>query len=926
MEDHGLEPEDDLVYVKQLAAEDLQDLSDDELMTLAWEHGDLRILMHDGQIKLHDHMQQWRLIDQLEGVHEDGSIPLIYAIAGGKRFGKTSLILWMAHSLGVWFYEQHGRAATMRLTSAFQKNIDEIVGSVLPQCFRTAPDSCAPVYHGKRGILPAGLYWPEDGPTGGMRLALAGIDKNPDALRGQANDFDFISEAAFIDNLEYTVRNVLIHQYQGRPWARMFIETSAPEDVDTDWERVIMPDAKSRGAFSEVTIEDNTRLTRRQKDFYISMAGGRGAPNCEREFFNVIAGDPTLKAVPEFNKEQHVRGFERPKYAYGFTAADPGQTHLFALVWGEYDFDNDRLLILDSWAKSNAGSMEVAAVCAAREFVLWGRWPDPRMRRVPLQHDGQHLGWRDLLRGDKYEKLAPELHRMATLDPAQRPIAEKYPGFHITNPIPGAITPYYDRQGFHLNPHARVSDVDKQLIRDIDDHYGLEFQATSKEELVTMLRNLRNWVAEGRLWFAPDAGCVIDHVTAGKRDKRGKLAEHKVYGHFDCIAEGSLIKTARGDIPIEQVVPGDMVWTRKGLRAVTATRDVGEREVWKLESAGCRVEATGDHKVWTENRGFVRLHDLLPSDALCEWESSVDERRLCSTDAPTVVTQTQLSAITTCISPREMESCFTETFGSSITATSLAAWTFITGTAIPSTTTSRASSFCPAWNMPASTVLSLSAESACALTRETWSDPLGSLGAKLQQAWHSVRKTSSNWWAALRRRSTPSNACSVGTPSWLRSIEPSSAAAGAWPKSVVIQAPTTSPEHASFAGTIFAFGDSTRPRTARAAVHSVTGTRSKKRVFDITVDEEHEFFANGILVSNCLAALVYMVRRVELSTNARPHPPTHIMTSFPEGATIIDRLPWVPKQPHEVALEEAQKMAHGLHQRGRMKLYNGGRR
>lgn len=531
------EPTDDeLVYIKQLAAEDLAELSDEELLVLAWETGDLRALMHEGQQRLCNAIEDWWKIDQLEGVHEDGSIPLIYAIEGGKRFGKTSLMLWLAHQFAVRFFKEHGKPAVMRLTSAFQKNIDEIVGSVLPQCFATAPDSCRPVYHGKRGILPAGLYWPADGPTGGARLALSGIDKNPDAMRGQANDADFISEAAFIENLEYTVRNVLIHQYQGRSWARMVIETSAPEDLDTDWERIILPDAKARGAHSAVTIEDNTRLTRRQKDFYIGMAGGRGNPSCEREFFNVIAGDPTLKAFPELNREQHVKAFERPKNAYGFTAADPGQTHLFALVWGEYDFDSDRLLVLDSWAKSNAGSMEVSAVCAAREFVLWGRWPDQRMRRIPLQHDGQHAGWRDLLRGDKHENLAPELHRMAQTEERDRPTYEKFPGQFITQPIPGAITPYYDRNGFHCNPYARVSDVDKQLIRDIDDHYGLEFQATSKEELTTMLRNVRNWLGEGRIWFAPDSGRVSDCMAAAKRDKRGKLAEHKVHGHHDLSA------------------------------------------------------------------------------------------------------------------------------------------------------------------------------------------------------------------------------------------------------------------------------------------------------------------------------------------------------------------------------------------------------
>lgn len=523
----------ELVFEKQLTAADLGELSDDELIALAWETGDLSGLMHEGQLRLRNAIHAWRAIDQLEEVHETGSIPLVYVIAGGKRFGKTTLYLWVAYEFAVWYFRTYGRPAKMRLTSAFQRNIDEIAGSVVTQAFSTAPDYAVPTYHGKRGILPAGLYWPEDGPTGGARLALAGIDVNKDALRGQENDLDLVSEAAFISNLDYAIRNVLIHQYQQRPWARMLVESSAPEELDTDWERIVMPDAKRREAFSEVTIEDNTRLSRREKDYWIGMAGGRGNPNCEREYFNVIAGDPKLQAFPEFNHELHVRQFERPKHAYGFTAADPGQVHLFGLIWGEYDFDNDRLLILDSWAKSNAGSMEVSAVCAAREFVLWGRWPDVRMRRIPLQHDGVHAGWRDLLYGDKYAKLAPELHCMATTPLLERSTSERRPGDWIVKPIPGAITPYYDRQGFHLNPAARVSDVDKQLIRDIDEHYGLEFLATTKEELTTMIRNVRNWLGEGRMWFDPKAGAVIDHVHSAKRDKRGKLAEHDVYGHFD---------------------------------------------------------------------------------------------------------------------------------------------------------------------------------------------------------------------------------------------------------------------------------------------------------------------------------------------------------------------------------------------------------
>lgn len=107
------------------------------------------------------------------------------------------------------------------------------------------------------------------------------------------------------------------------------------------------------------------------------------------------------------------------------------------------------------------------------------------------------------------------------------------------------------------------------------------------------------------------------------------------------------------------------------------------------------------------------------------------------------------------------------------------------------------------------------------------------------------------------------------------------------------------------------------PESGCVIDHVAAGKRDKRGKL-----AEHKVYGHF----DALAALVYMVRRVELQTNARPHPPAHIMMSFPEGATIIDRLPWQPKAPHELALEEAQKAAHGVGQRGRLRMFNGGKR
>lgn len=505
----------------------------DELIQFGWEMGDLRLLMHAGQIRLITQIQDWLKIDQTNDVeHVAGSMPRVFAVAKAKRFGGTTAMLWLLAMLGV----KHP-GAVMRFTSALQKSIDEIIGAVVPQCFATAPESCTPKYFGKRGPKPAGLYFPEYGPMCGARIALAGLDQNPNALRGQANDFDVISEAAFVEKLDYTLRNVIYHQYQGRPHARAIVESSAPKDLDTDWELTYLPDCKQRGAYFSATIDDNPRLPQKEKEEFIAAAGGRGHPDCEREYYNVIAGDPALQLFPEFKELVHVLDSVRPAHAYCITAADPGTTHQFGLVFGYYDFDRATAVIQDSWAESNASTRKVACVIAAREFDLWGTWPPHEMRLIPQFTEGKHEGWHDLLAKDRCHHLADALYKMANTPLEQRPMHERFPGMWITREPERHFT-FYDGKRFHPNPYVRVSDIDARYIRDVDAEFGLRFsQANKKDTLAARVNLVRNGLGGGGLEFSKGAGVVIDHCRAGKwNSARTKFAEHQVYSHFDAAA------------------------------------------------------------------------------------------------------------------------------------------------------------------------------------------------------------------------------------------------------------------------------------------------------------------------------------------------------------------------------------------------------
>lgn len=576
--------------------DDPASLSDEELYEAMFTFGDLSPLMHDGQVAMRNAIHAWSEIDQTKDTERiAGSMPRVFCVAKSGRFGGTTGVLWILYEKGIRFAQKYNRPMQLRFTSAWQKAIDEIIGAVTPQCFDLAPASCQPQYFGKRGPKPAGLYWPEQGPTLGLRIALAGLDVNPDATRGQASDGDVVSEAAFVDKLDYTLRSVLYRQYQGRPWARAIIESSAPRDLDTDWERIYVPDCQRRGAYFSATIEDNTRLTRAEKDEFISAAGGRGDPNCEREYFNVIAGNPDEQVIPEYDASKHVMEVARPTHAYALTSADPGMRHLFGLVHGYCDFDNQRLVVQASDALRNASTMRVAAITAAREFSLWGTWPPSLMSSVPRETAGKLLGWNDLLLRHELAPLADDLYEMAICPDQDRPDFERAPGLFIRQDVPGHFT-YFDGTYHRPNPYVRKSDIDRAMVMDIGEQFGLEFTATSKDQLRTvMVALVRNWISSGRLIFLPGAGAVIDHVRAAKWATSGgrtKFAEHPVYGHFDVLA--ALVYLVRAAELVMNMRPYPPLGITRPMEGANVVRPPwAPKEDWELELEHVQTQLLG---------------------------------------------------------------------------------------------------------------------------------------------------------------------------------------------------------------------------------------------------------------------------------------------------------------------------------------------
>lgn len=438
----------------------------------AWVRGDLSYKLQAHQLPVYAKYRAWEQRPTTAGA---GKRRRIFVMDIGRQWGKTSLVLLIK-------LEDALRRPGSRHTfaTAYAKDIADILIPLADMFSADAPDNCRPVFQRSKSGQSQGLFFPKNGPARGSVIKLVGVDLHPRALRGRASDGMAFTEAGYVRGLDTTVMDVCYPQFQRRPHARMILESNAPEAVDHDFDVQFVPDAKERDAYVFGTIDDNTAMDDATKQEFIDAAGGRESPRCQREYFGIRIRDPERTVVPEYDEQRHVRRIERPPYAVGCFAQDPGHRDLFGIVWGYWHFELQMLVILRSWAKRNAGTAEVAQVILDTNAELFDQ-------------PGHELRWWD----------GPQ---------------EK------------------------TNPAVNVSDVDPRLLRDLNVEYDLHVRAADKSKNgygigESRLYKLRNGFRFDQIAIDPDdPGPLRDHVRKAMwNDKRTDLQRHPVYGHFDCM-------------------------------------------------------------------------------------------------------------------------------------------------------------------------------------------------------------------------------------------------------------------------------------------------------------------------------------------------------------------------------------------------------
>lgn len=325
-----------------------------------------------------------------------------------------------------------------------------------------------------------------------------------------------------------------------------------------------------------------------------------------------------------------------------------------------------------------------------------------------------------------------------------------------------------------------------------------------------------------------------------------------------CLVAGTLVTTDAGEIPIEDVTTDRKVLTRLGWKNIEWAGKTREKAVvYRVTfSDGSEIVGTGEHPIYCIGLGFVPISciisgsEILRKEDICALQkSSLMETSIAGIQAAKIRVNKDITALL----QGEGSKLCTEQSGNTIMGLFQKAFTSIMSTAISLATISPTLNAFPAPNTTLSMTINGTLSSVLSPERGRRS------GTRLEKAWLGTRNTQN------RRGATESGLQSGTAPLAELKLAPSrrtilaKMACDTALESVTERWQTRLIDTLSSPLALFAekITSKTSIATSRKHVHVVAVRRldgKEQPVFNIHTHDCHEFFANGVLVHNCVWA------------------------------------------------------------------------
>lgn len=296
-------------------------ISRSQALAELWRRGNLRWKLDKGQQELYDlyYSNQFK--------------QLVWLLA--RRSGKT-------FCLSVLAIEQCLRTpnSIVKFLAPTKIQVDNVCRPIFKKILEDCPDSLKPQYVARQYIY----YF-----KNGSEIQLAGTDNgHAEKLRGGDSHIWIIDEAGSCDNLDDIIKEILIPTTLITK-GKGILASTPPKDPEHDFVK-ILERAELNGSAVVRTVYDNPRITKQDIDEMIEELGGITTDAAQRELFCKIIKDSTVFVLPEFTEElqkEIVREWPRPPFYDAYVGMDLGGKDLTVVVFGYFDFRNDKIIIED---------------------------------------------------------------------------------------------------------------------------------------------------------------------------------------------------------------------------------------------------------------------------------------------------------------------------------------------------------------------------------------------------------------------------------------------------------------------------------------------------------------------------------------------------------------------------------------------------
>jgi hypothetical protein len=281
-----------------------------------WQRNELSWKLHDGQ----------KLIDN---AYRKVTAKLFVANCS-RRIGKTYWIVMEAIRVA-----RSKDRARVKIATAFLTDLEEFIVPSFDAVLENCPDAFKP-------------YWAPSKKKfvfkNKSEIQLIGLDRKPNAGRGNYCDLYIFDEAAFINNVSYIYSSVVVPMTMYRDGAKVVMISTPPKSPDHDF-RDFCIKAKRENAYIELDIYKNPMVTPKMIEEY--HAECLTETDWEREYLCKFATDATLSIVPEMRNYNYKRAEKDDNYNmyHKYVAMDLGVRDLNFTVFAYYDFKRAKVVI-----------------------------------------------------------------------------------------------------------------------------------------------------------------------------------------------------------------------------------------------------------------------------------------------------------------------------------------------------------------------------------------------------------------------------------------------------------------------------------------------------------------------------------------------------------------------------------------------------